>query len=134
MYVYHALINALSAYMIHINVNTVSIYTRRAQSYENNLHKVLYGNTHTHLSYNNISMLSTLNHNTSWFNTNNHNTSIPHCSNRVRPPPPPPPTQHNKDTQADALSSSSRLSRVKGTNLASTADMRHFAHWIFSLY
>ena len=26
------------------------------------------------------------------------------------------------------------FSRVKGTNLVTTADIRHFAHWIFSLY
>ena len=51
MYIYRALINTLRAHMIHINLNT--IYTRRAQSYQNNLHKV-YGNmhartlTHTH--------------------------------------------------------------------------------------
>ena len=32
--------------MIHINLNT--IHTHRAQSYQKNLHKVLYGNTHTH--------------------------------------------------------------------------------------
>ena len=52
MYIYHALINALSAHMIHINLNNIQ-YTHRAQSYQNNLHKVLYGNTHarTHNDY-----------------------------------------------------------------------------------
>ena len=45
MYIYHALINALSAHTIYINLNTI-FYT---QSYQNNLHKVLYGNTHTHI-------------------------------------------------------------------------------------
>ena len=44
MYIYHTLINTLSAHVIHINLNI--LYTRRAQSYQNNLHKVLYGNTH----------------------------------------------------------------------------------------
>ena len=50
MYIYHALFNALSAQMIHINLNTLIfiLYTRTAQSYQNNLHKVLYGNTHAH--------------------------------------------------------------------------------------
>ena len=46
-YIYHELISALSVHTIHINLNTI-FYTRRAQSYQNNLHKVLYGNTHTH--------------------------------------------------------------------------------------
>ena len=44
MYIYHALINTLSAHMIHINQNIFYVYARRAQSYsyQNNLHKVLY--------------------------------------------------------------------------------------------
>ena len=46
IYNYHAVINALSARLIHINLNILD--TRRAQSYQNYLHKVLYGNTHTH--------------------------------------------------------------------------------------
>ena len=46
MYIYHALINALSTHIMHINLNT--IYVRRGQSYQNNLHKALYGNTHMH--------------------------------------------------------------------------------------
>ena len=46
MYIYHALINALSAHIMHINLN--AIYVRRGQSYQNNLPKALYGNTHTH--------------------------------------------------------------------------------------
>ena len=45
MYIYHVIINALSAHMIHINLNTI-FYTHVEQSYQNNLHKVLYGNTH----------------------------------------------------------------------------------------
>ena len=46
MYTYHALITALSAHMVHINLNTI-FYTHVKQSYQNNLHKVLYGKTHT---------------------------------------------------------------------------------------
>ena len=48
MYIYHALINALSTHMIYINLNMI-FYTHiyRAQSYQNNLHKVLYGKTNT---------------------------------------------------------------------------------------
>ena len=47
MYIYHALINALSIHMIHIDLNAI-FYTHKAQSYKNILHKVLYGHTHTH--------------------------------------------------------------------------------------
>ena len=39
MYIYHALIDALSAHMIHINLNIISC-TCRAQSYQNNLLKL----------------------------------------------------------------------------------------------
>ena len=40
MYIYHALINALSAHMIHINLNMI-FYTRVEHSpTKNNLHKV----------------------------------------------------------------------------------------------
>ena len=47
MYIYHALITALSTHMVHINLNTI-FYIHVEQSYQNNLHKVLYGkNTHT---------------------------------------------------------------------------------------
>ena len=46
MYIYHALINALSAHMIHINLNTI-FYTCTAQSYQNNLINC-YMDTHTH--------------------------------------------------------------------------------------
>ena len=54
MYIYHTLINALSAHMIHINLNMI-FYTH-VESYQNNLHKVLknknknthYTHTHTH--------------------------------------------------------------------------------------
>ena len=42
MYICPALINTLSAHMIHINLNTI---VNRAQPYQNNLHKVLYGKT-----------------------------------------------------------------------------------------
>ena len=42
MYIYHALINALSAHMIHINLNMI-FYTHVEHSpTKNNLHKVLY--------------------------------------------------------------------------------------------
>ena len=41
MYIYHALINALSAHMIHINLSMI-FYTHVEHSpYQNNLHKVL---------------------------------------------------------------------------------------------
>ena len=43
MYIYHALINALRTHMIHINLNT--IFCTYVESYQNNLHKVLNGNT-----------------------------------------------------------------------------------------
>jgi len=49
MYIYHVLINALSAHMIHINLNKKILYTRREQSYQNNLHKVLYMETRTRI-------------------------------------------------------------------------------------
>ena len=42
MYIYHALMNALSAHMIHINLNYMILYTHVEQSpIKNNLHKVL---------------------------------------------------------------------------------------------
>ena len=44
MYIYHALINALSAHMIHINLNMI-FCTHVKQSYQNNLHKVLFKKT-----------------------------------------------------------------------------------------
>ena len=47
MYIYRALIDALSANMIHINLNTI-FYTHVEHLPKNNLHKVLYGNTYTH--------------------------------------------------------------------------------------
>ena len=47
MYIYHPLINALSAQIISIiNLKYNMLYTRRGRSYQNNLHKALYGNTH----------------------------------------------------------------------------------------
>ena len=46
MYIYRALVNALSAQIIHINLNV--LYTHVHSPITNNLHKVLYGNTHTH--------------------------------------------------------------------------------------
>ena len=46
MYIYYALINAQSVHMIHINYDI--LYTCRSQSYQNNLHKVLYRKTNTH--------------------------------------------------------------------------------------
>ena len=48
MYIYCTLINALSAHRVHINLNMI-FYTHVEHSpIKNNLHKVLYGNTHTH--------------------------------------------------------------------------------------
>ena len=53
MYIYHALIHALSAHMIHINLNMI-FYTYGKQSYQNSLHKVFFVcflnalQTHTH--------------------------------------------------------------------------------------
>ena len=44
MYIYHALINALSAHMKHINLNMI-FYTRVEHSPTNNFLKVLYGKT-----------------------------------------------------------------------------------------
>ena len=49
MYIYYVFVNALGAHIIHINLNKYNIlYVRRGQSYQNNLHKVLYGNAHTY--------------------------------------------------------------------------------------
>ena len=77
MYIYHALINALSAHIIHIKYNTLyvhtiiiimyiyhalinalsahiihikynTLYVPRGQSYQNDLRKALYRNAHTH--------------------------------------------------------------------------------------
>ena len=46
MYIYRALINALIAHIIHINLNMI-FYTHVEHSpIENSLHKVVYGNTH----------------------------------------------------------------------------------------
>ena len=42
LYIYHAFINALSAHMIHINLNTI-FYTHVEHKHQNNLHKVLHG-------------------------------------------------------------------------------------------
>ena len=48
MYIYYALINTLNAHVIHIILNMI-FYTHLEHSpIKNNLHKVLYGNTHTH--------------------------------------------------------------------------------------
>ena len=52
MYIYHWLINALNAHIIHINLNMI-FYTHVEHSpMKNNLHKVLYGNTHTPMNLN----------------------------------------------------------------------------------
>ena len=49
MYIYCMLINTLSAHIVHINLNII-FYTHVEHSpIKNNLHKVLYGNTHTHI-------------------------------------------------------------------------------------
>ena len=48
VYIYHALINALNAHILHINLNTI-FYTEIEDSpNRNNLHKALYAGTHTH--------------------------------------------------------------------------------------
>ena len=47
MYIYHALINALSAHMIHINLNTI-FCTHIAHSPTQTIYLRYYGNTHTH--------------------------------------------------------------------------------------
>ena len=56
MYIYHALINTLSAHMIHVDLNTIfCTHVEHSPSYQNNLHKVLYmemhacTHTHTHM-------------------------------------------------------------------------------------
>ena len=41
MYIYHALINALGAHIIRINLNTIPYAHIEGQSYQNNLHKAL---------------------------------------------------------------------------------------------
>ena len=46
MCIYHALINALSAHMIHINLNDI-LSTHRTQFHPNNPHKAPYRKTHT---------------------------------------------------------------------------------------
>ena len=42
MYIYHALINALSAHMIHINLDMIFYTHVEHKSYQNSLHKLLY--------------------------------------------------------------------------------------------
>ena len=64
MYIYYALINALSAHMIHINLNMI-FYTHVEHSpTKNNLYKVLYKkqnalqtHTHTHTEGHNLTAL-----------------------------------------------------------------------------
>ena len=49
MYIYHTLINALSAHMIHINLNMIFYTHVRAQSYKNNHKSIIRKNKkHTH--------------------------------------------------------------------------------------
>ena len=48
MYVYRSLINALSAHIIHINLNMIFCTHVEHSSIKNNVHKLLYGNTHTY--------------------------------------------------------------------------------------
>ena len=49
MYIYHALINALSAHMIHINLNTIIIlYTCRAPTKTIYIRYYMETHTHTH--------------------------------------------------------------------------------------
>ena len=52
MYIYRMLINALSACIIHINLNMIFCTHAEHGPVENNLHKVLYGNTPTHTAMN----------------------------------------------------------------------------------
>ena len=47
MYIYYALINSLSAHMIHINLNTISYTHVRAQSYKT-IYIRYYMETHMH--------------------------------------------------------------------------------------
>ena len=48
MYIYRALINALSAHMIHNNLNMMFCTHVEQSPIKNNLHKVLYAHTDTH--------------------------------------------------------------------------------------
>ena len=50
MYIYRALFNTLSAPIVHINLNMMFYTHVRHSPIKNNLHKVLYRNTHTHTS------------------------------------------------------------------------------------
>ena len=47
MYIYHALINALSTHMIHINLNTI-FYTHTEHSPTKSIYIRCYMETHTH--------------------------------------------------------------------------------------
>ena len=47
IHIHHALINAVSAHMIHINLNTI-FYTHVEHLPKQFTYKVLYGNAHTH--------------------------------------------------------------------------------------
>ena len=44
MYIYHILVNTLSAHIMHINLNTIFCTHVEHSPIKNNLHKVLYGN------------------------------------------------------------------------------------------
>ena len=48
MYIYHELINALSAHIIHINLNTIFYTYVEDSPSKTNYIRHLYGNTHTH--------------------------------------------------------------------------------------
>ena len=50
MYIYHALINALSAHMIHINLNMI-FYTRVQHSPTKTIYKKYYKNIKTHYTH-----------------------------------------------------------------------------------
>ena len=76
MYIYCALINALSTHIIHTNLDTI-FYTHVEHSpIKNNLHKVLYGNTHTHTHRNEFECAW----HTSYMHTHTHYT----CSSSER--------------------------------------------------
>ena len=54
MHIYHTLINAMNAHMIRINLNMIP-YTHVEQSYQSNLHKVLYEKMKKNATSSNIS-------------------------------------------------------------------------------
>ena len=83
MYIYRALINALSTHMIHVNLKMM-FYTHVEQSpIRNNLHKVLYGNTHTHTHTHKTAMNSNV-HDTDQYHTCMHAHMHTHAGMQAR--------------------------------------------------